>query len=149
MHHEQDLKYMGGLKKLMPVTYLTFLMASLSISGIPPFAGFYSKDEILLMAFSSGNAAGRFAYLIGLFVAFLTAFYSFRLLFLVFHGTFRGSEEQKRHVHESSPVVLFPLALLALGAICAGWFGIPEALGGSNHWASFLEPVLGEPKTHV
>lgn len=149
MHHEQDLKYMGGLKKLMPVTYLTFLMASLSISGIPPFAGFYSKDEILLMAFNSGSAAGRFAYLIGLFVAFLTAFYSFRLLFLVFHGTFRGSEEQKRHVHESSPVVLFPLALLALGAICAGWFGIPEALGGSNHWASFLEPVLGEPETHV
>ena len=149
MHHEQDLKYMGGLKKFMPVTYITFLLASLSISGIPPFAGFFSKDEILLMAFCSDSFAGKVAYITGLLVAFLTAFYSFRLLFLVFHGDFRGTEEQRHHLRESSPVVLVPLCLLAVGAIGSGWFGIPEALGGSNHWAHFLNPVLGHPQAHV
>ena len=143
MHHEQDLRSMGGLKKYMPITYWTFLLASLSISGVPPFAGFFSKDEILLMAFNSGSPAGQFAFWIGLFVAFLTAFYSFRLLFLVFHGEFRGTAEQKKHVHESPLVVTVPLMILALGAIASGWFGIPAGLGGSNHWAQFLEPVLG------
>ena len=149
MHHEQDLQYMGGLKKWMPVTYLTFLAASLSISGIPPFAGFFSKDEILLMAYASGTPTGQFAYIVGLLVAFLTAFYSFRLLFLVFHGEFRGTEEQRHHLRESPKVVLVPLILLACGAIGAGWFGVPEVLGGSNRWAGFLEPVLGHASAHL
>ena len=149
MHHEQDLRSMGGLKKFMPITYGTFLLASLSISGIPPFAGFFSKDEILLMAFNSASPAGQFAFWIGLVVAFLTAFYSFRLLFLVFHGEFRGSEEQKHHVHESPLVVTVPLMILAVGAVASGWFGIPAALGGSNRWAHLLEPVLGHPQVHL
>ncbi|MCL1981261.1 MAG: NADH-quinone oxidoreductase subunit L [Proteobacteria bacterium] len=149
MHHEQDLRAMGGLKRQMPVTYVTFLLASLSIAGVPGLAGFFSKDEILLMAFNTDLAAGKFAWAIGTLVAFMTAFYSFRLLFLVFHGDFRGSEEQRHHLHESPPVVTWPLMLLAIGAVTAGWFGVPALLGGDNHWAHFLEPVLGHPHVQV
>ncbi|WP_448871680.1 NADH-quinone oxidoreductase subunit L [Desulfobulbus propionicus] len=149
MHHEQDVRSMGGLRNKMPITYLTFLLASLSISGVPGLAGFFSKDEILLMAFNSHLAAGKFAWFIGTLVAFMTAFYSFRLFFLIFHGEFRGTEHQKEHLHESSPVVTVPLLFLAMGAVAAGWFGVPGILGGSNHWAHFLEPVLGHPHVHV
>ena len=109
MHHEQDVRYMGGLKDKMPITYWTFLLASLSIAGVPGLAGFFSKDEILLMAFNTDLAAGMFAWAIGTLVAFMTAFYSFRLFFLIFHGEFRGSEEQRHHLHESPIVVTLPL----------------------------------------
>ena len=105
MHHEQDVKYMGGLKKYMPITYWTFLLASLSISGVPGLAGFFSKDEILAMAYVSHVGAGKFAWFIGTLVAGITAFYSFRLFFLIFHGEFRGTQKQKDHLHES-PMVL-------------------------------------------
>lgn len=149
MHHEQDVRSMGGLKSKMPITYWTFLIASLSIAGIPGLAGFFSKDEILLMAFNTDLAAGKFAWAIGTLVAFMTAFYSFRLFFLIFHGEFRGTEEQRHHLHESPAVVTWPLMLLAVGAVAAGWFGVPAILGGSNHWAHFLEPVLGHPHVHV
>ena len=149
MHHEQDLRFMGGLKKYMPITYWTFLAASLSISGVPLLAGFFSKDEILLMAFNSERSAAHFAYWVGLFVAFLTAFYSFRLFFLVFHGKFRGTEEQKKHLHESPLVITIPLLILAIGAISAGWVGVPTVLHGDNHWAEFLKPVLGHPHVHL
>ncbi len=149
MHHEQDVRHMGGLKSKMPITYWTFLLASLSIAGIPGLAGFFSKDEILLMAFNTDLAAGKFAWAIGTLVAFMTAFYSFRLFFLIFHGEFRGTEEQRHHLHESPAVVTWPLMLLAVGAVAAGWFGVPAILGGSNHWAHFLEPVLGHPHVHV
>lgn len=149
MHHEQDLRFMGGLKTKMPITYWTFLIASLSIAGVPGLAGFFSKDEILLMAFNTELAAGKFAWAIGTLVAFLTAFYSFRLFFLIFHGEFRGSDAQRHHLHESPTVITLPLILLALGAVGAGWFGIPQILGGNNHWAHFLEPVLGHSQVHV
>ncbi|MDR2550983.1 MAG: NADH-quinone oxidoreductase subunit L [Desulfobulbus sp.] len=149
MHHEQDLRVMGGLKRQMPVTYWTFLLASLSIAGVPGLAGFFSKDEILLMAFNTDLAAGKFAWAVGTLVAFMTAFYSFRLLFLVFHGEFRGSEEQRHHLRESPAVVTWPLMLLAAGAVAAGWFGVPSLLGGDNHWAHFLAPVLGHPHLQV
>lgn len=149
MHHEQDVRSMGGLKAKMPITYWTFLLASLSIAGVPGLAGFFSKDEILLMAFNTDLAAGKFAWAIGTLVAFMTAFYSFRLFFLIFHGEFRGTEEQRHHLHESPIVVTLPLILLAIGAVSAGWFGIPGILGGDNHWAHFLEPVLGHPHVHV
>jgi len=145
MHHEQDVKYMGGLKKYMPITYWTFLLASLSISGVPGFAGFFSKDEILTMAFNSPIAMGKLAWFIGTFVAFMTAFYSFRLFFLIFHGEFRGTEKQKAHLKESPAVVTIPLILLAVGAVSAGWLGVPDLLGGENHWAAYLAPVLGHP----
>jgi NADH-quinone oxidoreductase subunit L len=149
MHHEQDVRSMGGLKASMPITYWTFLLASLSISGVPGLAGFFSKDEILLMAFNTPLGAGKFAWAIGTLVAFMTAFYSFRLFFLIFHGEFRGSEEQLHHLHESPRVVTIPLMLLATGAVAAGWFGIPTILGGDNHWAHFLAPVLGHPQVQV
>ena len=149
MHHEQDVKYMGGLKKYMPITYWTFLLASLSISGVPGLAGFFSKDEILMMAFNSEIGAGKFGWFIGTLVAFMTAFYSFRLFFLIFHGEFRGTQEQKEHLKESPAVVTIPLMLLAIGAVSAGWFGIPAILGGSNSWAHFMEPILGHPHVQL
>jgi len=149
MHHEQDVRSMGGLKQKMPITYWTFLLASLSISGVPGLAGFFSKDEILLMAFNTELGAGKFAWAIGTLVAFMTAFYSFRLFFLIFHGEFRGTAHQREHLQESPLVVTVPLMLLAVGAVTAGWFGIPAIIGGDNHWARFLEPVLGHPHLHV
>ncbi len=148
MHHEQDLKFMGGLRKYMPITYATFLLASLSISGVPGFAGFFSKDEILAMAFASHVPGAKFAWFIGTLVAGITAFYSFRLFFLVFHGTFRGTEEQRHHLQESPKVVTVPLLILAVGAIFSGWIGIPGVLGGGAHWSHFLEPVVGHPHHH-
>jgi NADH-quinone oxidoreductase subunit L len=148
MHHEQDVKYMGGLKKYMPITYWTFLLASLSISGVPGLAGFFSKDEILAMAYVSHVGAGKFAWFIGTLVAGITAFYSFRLFFLIFHGEFRGTQKQKDHLHESPKVVTIPLMLLAVGAVAAGWFGIPAVLGGHANWGHFLEPVVGHPHNH-
>lgn len=149
MHHEQDVRSMGGLKDKMPITYWTFLLASLSIAGVPGLAGFFSKDEILLMAYNTDLSAGKFAWAVGTLVAFMTAFYSFRLFFLIFHGEFRGTEHQRHHLKESPPVVTVPLVLLAVGAVAAGWFGVPSILGGDNHWAHFLEPVLGHPHVHV
>jgi len=149
MHHEQDVKYMGGLKKYMPITYWTFLLASLSISGVPGLAGFFSKDEILAMAYATHLGAGKFAWVIGTLVAFMTAFYSFRLFFLIFHGEFRGTEHQRHHLHESPAVVTVPLILLACGAVGAGWINIPPILGGGAHWNHFLEPVLGHPAVHL
>ena len=149
MHHEQDVRSMGGLKPYMPITYWTFLLASLSISGVPGLAGFFSKDEILLMAFNTDLASGKLAWAVGTLVAFMTAFYSFRLFFLIFHGEFRGTEHQRHHLKESPLVVTIPLILLAIGAVAAGWFGVPGILGGDNHWARFLAPVLGHPHVHV
>jgi NADH-quinone oxidoreductase subunit L len=148
MEGELDIQKMGGLKKYMPVTYATMLLASLSISGVPGFAGFFSKDEILWLAYSSTNSVGKFVWLIGTFVAFLTAFYSFRLIFLTFHGKFRGSHEQEHHLHESPKVMTIPLVLLCVGAIASGWIGIPHLLGGGAHFTEFMKPVLGHPEAH-
>lgn len=148
MHHEQEVKYMGGLKKYMPITYWTFLLASLSISGVPGFAGFFSKDEILAMAFASPVGAGKFAWFIGTLVAGMTAFYSFRLFLLIFHGEFRGTDKQKAHLKESPKTVTIPLILLAIGAVTAGNFGIPAVLGGNANWGHYLEPVLGHALAH-
>jgi len=145
MGGELDMQKMGGLKKYMPVTYWTMLLASLSISGIPGFAGFFSKDEILFRAYASGGA-GKFVWLLGTVAALLTAFYSFRLIFLTFHGEFRGTEEQKHHLHESPKVMTIPLLLLCIGAVAAGWVGIPPLLGGGEHFSEFLAPVVGHPR---
>jgi NADH-quinone oxidoreductase subunit L len=144
MAGELDIQKMGGLKKHMPLTYWTFLIASLSIAGIPGLAGFFSKDEILWLAYNHGTI-GKIVWLMGTAVAALTAFYSFRIIFLAFHGKFRGTHEQDHHLHESPKVMTIPLIILAIGAISAGWVGIPAALGGSNAIAHFFEPVLGYP----
>ena len=153
MHHApdpNDMRYMGGLKKYMPTTYWTFLIASLSIAGVPGLAGFFSKDEILASAFFSQYPWGKFVWAVGTFVAFLTAFYSFRVVFMTFYGEFRGREVlHGKEPHESPKVMIVPLMLMAIGAVAAGWIGIPEILGGGNHFAHFMAPVLGHPEFHV
>lgn len=149
MGGELNLQKMGGLKKYMPITYLTMLIGSFSISGIPGLAGFFSKDEILWLAFAGGSPVGKIVFVLGAIGAFLTAFYSFRLIFLTFHGKFRGTHEQEHHLHESPKSMTIPLILLAAGAIGAGWVGIPPLLHGGSHIAHFLEPVLGHPHVHA
>ncbi|MCL4491519.1 MAG: NADH-quinone oxidoreductase subunit L [Nitrospirae bacterium] len=148
MSGELDIQKMGGLKKYMPVTYWTFLIASLSIAGIPGLAGFFSKDEILWLAYN-GGPVGKVVWAIGTLVAALTAFYSFRIIFLAFHGKFRGTREQEHHLHESPKSMTIPLIILAVGAIAAGWVGIPSVVGGSNAIARFFQPVLGHPHVHA
>jgi NADH-quinone oxidoreductase subunit L len=148
MAGELDLQKMGGLKKYMPVTYWTMLLASLSISGVPGFAGFFSKDEILWLAYSGASPVGKFVWATGTLVAFLTAFYSFRLIFLTFHGKFRGTHEQEHHLHESPKAMTIPLILLCVGAIASGWVGIPKLLGGGAHFTEFMMPVLGHAEGH-
>ncbi len=148
MAGELNLQKMGGLKKYMPVTYWTMLLASLSIAGVPGLAGFFSKDEILWLAYSSPSPVGKFVWIIGTIVAFLTALYSFRLIFLTFHGKFRGTHEQEHHLHESPKSMTIPLMLLCFGAVAAGWVGIPHVLGGGAHFTEFMTPVLGHPEVH-
>jgi len=146
--HHNDIQRMGGLKKYMPITYITFFIAGLSAAGIPGLAGFFSKDEILWYAYASVSPVGKFVWVLGTAVAFLTPFYSFRMIFLTFHNKFRGTHEEERHLHESPPVMTIPLILLALGAIGAGWIGIPHLLGGGAHITKFLKPVLGYPEVY-
>jgi NADH-quinone oxidoreductase subunit L len=138
MSGEQDIRNMGGLKKYLPITYWTFLIGSLAISGIFPFAGFFSKDEILAEAFVSN----KFFWLIGTITSIFTAFYMFRLFFLTFHGDFRGTEKQKHHLHESPATMTIPLAVLAVLSVIGGFVGIPEAFH-VEHWLNnFLAPVM-------
>lgn len=150
MAGEIDIQKMGGLKKHMPWTYWTFLIASLSIAGIPGLAGFFSKDEILWRAYG-GGPVGKFVWVLGTITAILTAFYSFRAVFLTFHGKFRGTHEQEHHLHESPKTMTLPLVILAIGAIIAGWVGIPPLLGemvGIEHpdkFGEFLAPIVGHP----
>jgi NADH-quinone oxidoreductase subunit L len=143
-----NIQRMGGLKKYMPITYLTMFVAALSAGGIPGLAGFFSKDEIVWSTFASGSAVGKFVWLFMTAAAFFTPFYSFRMIFLTFHGKFRGTHEEEHHLHESPPVMTVPLIILALGAIGVGWVGIPEILGGGAHFAEFLKPVVGHPEFH-
>jgi NADH-quinone oxidoreductase subunit L len=141
MGGEQDMLKMGGLKKKLPLTYWTFLIGALAISGIPPLAGFFSKDAILAGAAVQGQ---WFFWTVGWITAGITAFYMFRAVYLTFHGEFRGTHEQEHHLHESPPVMTGPLVILALGAVTAGWVGIPKvlALGADLDWFTrFLAPV--------
>jgi len=137
--HETDLRKMGALKAHLPVTYWTFLVGALAISGIPPLSGFFSKDEILFRAFLSAH---RWIWIIGLAAAAFTAFYMFRLVFLTFRGESRLAPEALHHVHESPPVMTLPLVLLAILSFVGGGLGIPESLGGSNAIERFLHPVF-------
>jgi NADH-quinone oxidoreductase subunit L len=123
MHHQQDIRKMGGLWKKIPITYAMMWIGSLALAGFPPFAGFYSKDVILEAAFMSQSPVGKLAYVMGISAAFLTAFYSWRLLFLTFHGKTRADKETFDHAHESPLSMLIPLFVLALGSIFAGALG--------------------------
>ena len=121
MSGEQDMRRMGGLWRKIPVTYVLMWIGSLALAGIPFFAGYYSKESILLASWASGTAVGRYAFALGTFSAFLTAFYSWRLLLLTFHGTPRADEHTMAHAHESPWIMLLPLFVLAIGAIFAGY----------------------------
>lgn len=142
MGGEQDIRKMGGLGKKLKITYFTFLIACLAISGVPPFSGFFSKDAILLSAFVH-RPYGIVLYIIALFGALLTAFYIFRLLFLTFSGSFRGTEEQEHHVHESPAAMTIPLIVLAILAFAGGFVGVPEIfMKGGDKLSQFLSPVI-------
>ncbi|MDA2938549.1 NADH-quinone oxidoreductase subunit L [Acidobacteria bacterium AH-259-A15] len=138
LHHEQDMRKMGGLKRHLPTTCLTMWVAALAIAGVPGLAGFFSKDEILWRAFSSGH---RLIWLVGVLVAGMTAFYMMRLMFLTFYGEARVSQEAAHHLHESPRVMTWPLILLAVGAGLAGYVGLPDWLG-PNRFGDFLEPAV-------
>jgi NADH-quinone oxidoreductase subunit L len=162
---EQDLRRMGGLKDKLPVTYWTFLIGALAIAGVPLLSGFFSKDEILFHTFASGHTI---LWIIGLFTSLLTAIYMFRLVFLAFHGhpaqhpapdtqhpapstqhSAPSTQHSGGHVHDAPPAMAWPLIVLAIGSVVAGYVGLPHVLGGSDWFARFLEPsfsgaVIGE-----
>jgi NADH-quinone oxidoreductase subunit L len=140
MHHEQDIRKMGGLKAKLPITHITFLIACIAIAGVPPFSGFFSKDEILAAAF----AKSPIYWALGVLGAAMTAFYMFRLYATTFLGQFRGTHEQEYHLHESPISMTLPLIVLAVASAIAGALGIPALMGG-NHWLSHqLIPIIGE-----
>jgi NADH-quinone oxidoreductase subunit L len=130
MHHEQDMRKMGGLKSIMPLTYITMVIGSLALAGMPPFAGFFSKDAIIEAAHASQIAGSSYAYWAVLLGVFVTAFYSFRLIFMVFHGNNRADDHTRKGLRESPAVVIWPLILLAIPSIIAGaWFFEPMLFG--------------------
>jgi NADH-quinone oxidoreductase subunit L len=136
---EQDMRNMGGLKKYMSITHLTFLLGCIAIAGIPPFSGFFSKDEILAAAYANNPVL----WFIGVFTAMMTAFYMFRLYAMTFLGKFRGTNEQEHHLHESPAAITIPLVILAILAVIGGWVGIPEVfMHGGHKLEAFLEPVF-------
>jgi NADH-quinone oxidoreductase subunit L len=141
MSGEQDMRKMGGLKSKMPWTHRTMLVGCIAIAGIPPLAGFFSKDEILWSAYKIGGY-GQVLWGIGFVAAAMTAFYMFRLYYMTFHGAFRGTHEQEHHVHESPASMIVPLQVLALGSIVVGFLGIPAVLGGGNWIEHWLHPVF-------
>jgi NADH-quinone oxidoreductase subunit L len=141
---ELDMRKMGGLKSYLPVTYMTFFVACLAIAGIPPFAGFFSKDEILWNAFQRNF----FLWAIGAIAAFVTAFYMFRAVFMTFYGTSRMDPEVEHHVHESPSVMTIPLTILAVLSVIGGLVGIP-IIKGWNRIHDFLAPVLGGHEAHL
>jgi NADH-quinone oxidoreductase subunit L len=139
MGGEQDMRNMGGLKKYMSITHITFLLGCLAIAGMPPFSGFFSKDEILAAAFAH-NPIVWFGGVVG---ALLTAFYMFRLYAMTFQGKFRGTNDQEHHLHESPAAITLPLIVLAILAVVGGWIGIPEVLvHGGHRLEAFLEPIF-------
>ena len=139
MGGEQDMRNMGGLKKYMSITHITFLLGCLAIAGMPPFSGFFSKDEILAEAFKQNPLYWG----IGVAGALMTAFYMFRLYAMTFLGKFRGTHEQEHHLHESPAAITFPLIALAILAVVGGWIGIPEVfMHGGHRLEVFLEPIF-------
>jgi NADH-quinone oxidoreductase subunit L len=141
MHHEQDIRKMGGLKSKLPITHITFLIGCIAIAGVPPFSGFFSKDEILAAAFAKSPVY----WVLGVIGAAMTAFYMFRLYTTTFLGKFRGTADQEAHLHESPMAMTLPLILLAVASAIAGAIGVPELMGG-HHWLSHqLSTIVGEP----
>lgn len=142
---EQDIRKMGGLRKKLPVTYAVFFIGVLAISGVPPFSGFFSKDEILAKAHMQSNLLLTLLSV----TSVLTAIYMFRLFFLTFFGTFRGSQEQEKHVHESPKVMTLPLIALAILSVVGGFMGMPAILTEKHFFDRFLSPVLSFPGSMI
>lgn len=138
MSNEQDMRNMGGLRKKLPVTFLTMMIGTIAISGLPPFSGFFSKDEILAHVYEHNKVF----WVIGIIGAVFTSFYMFRMMFLTFNGTFRGTSDQEHHLHESPASMTIPLIILAVLSALGGFIGIPEVFGGSHWLANFLSPVF-------
>jgi NADH-quinone oxidoreductase subunit L len=140
------MRNMGGLKKYMSTTHITFLIGCFAIAGMPPFSGFFSKDEILAAAF----AKNPIFWGVGVLTAFMTAFYMFRLYGMTFLGKFRGTDDQEHHLHESPAAITFPLIILAILAVVGGWIGIPEVfMHGGHRLEAFLEPVFVQSNTLI
>jgi NADH-quinone oxidoreductase subunit L len=148
---EQDLRKMGGLWNTIPATSRPFLIATLAITGIPPLAGFFSKDEILGATFNRHSGVDRYLFLwtVGLITAGITAFYMFRLFFQVFRGRSRIATELEEHIHESPKSMTTPLMILAFFSICGGWFALPVLWGENNTLDTFLEPALRGVKDEI
>lgn len=139
----QDMRTMGGLKKYMPITHITFLVSCFAIAGVPPFSGFFSKDEILAVAYNVNPVY----YWIGVIGALMTAFYMFRLYAGTFLGKFRGSHEEEHHLHESPKAMTIPLVILAILAVVGGFIGIPEVFAkDANLLEHFLDPIFAKSK---
>jgi NADH-quinone oxidoreductase subunit L len=146
---EQDLRRMGGLKQDLPITYWTFLIGALAISGVPLLSGFFSKDEILFRTFTSGH---MLLWVVGMLTSLLTAIYMFRIVFLAFHGHRAehdaSSHDAPTHLHDAPPAMALALIVLAVGAAVAGYVGLPAVLGGSDWFARFLEPSFAGTVVH-
>lgn len=138
MSGEQDIRRMGGLKKALPVTFMTMILGTIAISGLPPFSGFFSKDEILAHVYEHS----RPLWFIGVLTSMLTAFYMFRMMFLTFWGSFRGTHEQKHHLHESPKSITIPLIILAALSVAGGLLGLPEFWGFNNFIGEHLDPII-------
>jgi NADH-quinone oxidoreductase subunit L len=150
MGGEQDIRRMGGLKKWMPVTHATFLIGTIAIAGIFPFAGFFSKDQIVAVAFEEN----KIMFVLTMIVSACTAFYMFRLYFLTFHGKFRGTHDQEHHLHESPKVMTIPLVVLAVLSVVGGFIGLPHAVGENLgmhwHWLDhYLDGTVVMPAMHM
>jgi NADH-quinone oxidoreductase subunit L len=140
MSDEQDIRRMGGIWKKIPATYALMWIGNLALAGVPFFAGFYSKDMVLEVAFAAGTAVGTYAFWCGIIAAFLTAFYSWRLLILTFHGAPRADHHVMEHVHESPLVMVLPLVVLAIGAVFAGAVFYEPFVG--HHWQDFWRGAI-------
>src|SRR5271154_1555479 len=144
MSGEQDMRNMGDLAHRIPITYRTMLVATLAIAGIPPFAGFFSKDEILWQTWASEGGAYRILWFVGYATALMTAFYMFRLIYLAFFGKPRMSHEVEHHIHECPHSMAVPLLVLAVFSLSAGWLSWPPSLGGTARFEKFLDSVFAK-----
>lgn len=145
MHGEQDIRNMGGLRKWIPITHITFLIGTLAITGVPPFAGFFSKDEIL----AAVHGHQFWAFVILAITSVITAIYMFRCYFLTFGGTFRGTEHQRAHVHESPWTMTVPLIILAIFSIGGGFLGLPTIFSEHHAIGNYLHPIWPQVAHHA